>query len=131
MEKTPNVLIKEALQQAIAEINSGAHPTEALKKSAEYHDLNYEFVQRTGEALNTALAYHHFKTASDKAAIYPMADIPGVINDLYKDNEKTANHFKSEAFPSSDLFNPIPDLDKIFTRPAHKEAYMKIASAPV
>lgn len=130
MDKTPNILIKEALQQAVAEINNGVSPTEALKKSAEYHDLNYEFIQRTGEALNTALHYNHFKTAADQAADFPIADIKGVINFLYNENEKTANHFNTEAFPSSDLFNPIPDLDKIFNRPQYKEAYLKIASAP-
>lgn len=130
MDKLPNILIKEALQHAVAEINSGVNPTEALKKSAEYHDLNYEFIQRTGEALNTALYYSHFKTAADQAADFPIADIKSVINDLYKDNEKTANHFNSEAFPNADLFNPIPDLDKIFNRPQYKEAYLKIANAP-
>jgi len=130
MDKTPNILIKEALQQAVSEINSGLTPTDALKKTAEYYDLNYEFIQRTGEALNTALHLNHFKHASDKAAEFPIADIKGVINDLYKENEKTANHTQSEYFPSAQLFNPIPDLDKIFTRPLHKEAYLKIANAP-
>jgi len=130
MDKQPNILIKEALQQAVQEINNGITPTEALKKAAEYYDLNHNFIQRTGEALNTALHYHHFKTASDKAAEFPLADINKVVNDLYNENEKTANHQKSDFFPSNELFNPIPDLDKIFNRPQYKEAYLKITNAP-
>jgi hypothetical protein len=128
--ENPNLLIKEALQYSVNEINKGTNPTEALKKAAEYYDLKYDFIQRTGEGLNTALYYNHYKTASDKAAEFPLADIQGVIKELYNENEKTANHFNSEQFPPVELFNPIPDLDKIFTSPLHKEAYLKIADTP-
>lgn len=127
----PNILIKQALAYAIDEINNGVNPTDALKKSAEYCDLNYNYIQRVGEALNTALHYSHFKTAVDKAADFPMANITNVIKSLYDENEKTANHFKSEQFQNTELFNPIPDLDKIYTRPKYKEAYLKVANAPV
>jgi hypothetical protein len=126
----PNVLIKAASHYAVNEINDGKTPTEALKKAAEYYDLNYDYIQRVGEQLNVALHYNHYKTASDRTEEFLTADIPKVQNALYEDQEKTANHFISEQFSSSELFNPIPDLDKIFTNPKQKEAYMKIASAP-
>ena len=128
--KQPNILIKQALSYAANEVNGGLTPTEALKKTAEFYDLNYNYVQRVGEALNTALYQKHFKTASDQSSVFPIADISLVNDELYNENEKTANHFVSEQFPSSQLFNPIPDLDKIYTNPKYKEAYLKISSVP-
>lgn len=88
----PIKLVKHALDSSIALVKKGSAPTEALHKVAKELDLNKEYIQRTGEALNVALTYNHFKTGSNKADAFPIADIPKVIKDSFSESpvEKTA-----------------------------------------
>ena len=61
----PNILIKNAVFEAMSHIASGDTPTEALRKTAEAHDLNANYIQRVGEVMNVTLHHEHFKTAAD------------------------------------------------------------------
>jgi len=128
MPTEPNILIKTALNHAVQLINNGDNPTDALKKTADEYDLNYDYTHRVGEGLNVALHLNHFETSMDKAAEFPLADIPGVVENMYKVNEKTAAHDLAEQFPNPELYSNLPDFNQIYTNSLAKEAYVKIAS---
>jgi hypothetical protein len=96
----PLKLIKYALDSTIALINSGDTPTPALEKVARELDLNPNYIQRVGEALNVALHYNHFnKTAGDnRSSDFPVADIPIITKSIFGEVEKTAAQKHSEWF---------------------------------
>ncbi len=123
-----NALIKYALEEVISNIKNGDTPTEALKKTAEELDLNSNYIQRVGESLNVALTYKHFKTASDKAANFPIADIPGVICSMFGALDKKASSGKDTFFDNSFQKESI-DYNKIIGNPNYKKAYISIVSA--
>jgi hypothetical protein len=125
----PNILIKSALNDAVQKVNSGMSPTEALKKVAEELDLNPNYIQRTGEALNVALNYRHFKTASDRSTEFEIADIPKAIQEVFTFADKTASEKTSEAFSVSDANEHIFNYNRALSNPIYKRAFLEIAGA--
>lgn len=96
----PLKLIKYALDTSIALINQGSQPTSALEKTARELDLNPNYIQRVGEALNVALHYNHFNksAAANRADDFAVADIPTVTKTIFGEKEKTAAQKHSEWF---------------------------------
>ena len=125
----PNILIKTALNDAVQKVNSGMSPTEALKKVAAELDLNPNYIQRTGEALNVALHYKHFKTASDRSSEFEIADIPKVIKDVFTSSEKTAAEYISENFSSSEAHDTVFNYNRMLSNPVYKRAFLEINGA--
>lgn len=125
----PNILIKSALSDAVQKVNEGMTPSEALKKVAFDLDLNPNYIQRTGEALNVALHYKHFKTASDRSADFEIADIPKVIQDVFTVSEKTASEYVSEHFSGNESNDTVFNYNRILSNPVYKQAYLEIAQA--
>jgi hypothetical protein len=126
----PNILIKTALSEAVQQVNAGVSPTEALKKIAVDLDLNPNYMQRTGEALNVALHYKHFKTASDRSIDFEIADIPKAIEEVFSSNHKTAAEQTSEYFSSIDTNESVFNYNRILSNPVYKRAFIEISSAP-
>ena len=126
----PNILIKTALSEAVQQVNAGTSPTEALKKVAVDLDLNPNYMQRTGEALNVALHYKHFKTASDRSVDFEIADIPKAIEDVFSSTEKTAAQELSDHFGTIDTSEPVFNYNRMLSNPVYKRAFLEIASAP-
>jgi hypothetical protein len=126
----PNILIKTALTEAVQKVNAGMSPTEALKKVANDLDLNPNYMQRTGEALNVALHYKHFKTAADRSMEFEIADIPKAISDNFTLTEKTAAEHVAENFSVSDVNTPVFNYNRMLSNPHYKQAFMEIANAP-
>jgi Glu-tRNA(Gln) amidotransferase subunit E-like FAD-binding protein len=116
----PIKLVKYALDSTVALIAKGEHPTSALEKVARELELNTNYIQRTGEALNVALHYDHFKkvASADKAKEFPVADIPGVQKNIFGAKEKTLAQKKAEWFPKATL---DIDYNSYLTNPAFKE----------
>ena len=122
----PNILIKTALNDAVQKVNEGMSPTDALKKVANDLDLNPNYIQRTGEALNVALHYKHFKTASDRSSEFEIADIPAAIQEVFTVNEKTAAEYVSESFVGGDSNDTVFNYNRILSNPLYKRAFMEI-----
>lgn len=118
----PIKLVKHALDSSIALVKKGSAPTEALQKVAKELDLNKEYIQRTGEALNVALTYNHFKTGSNKAETFPIADIPSVIKSAFAE-EKVE---KKASVVQSDLHNI--NFNRRLTNPKIKLASGELVS---
>ena len=125
----PNALVKIALNEVISTINTGASPTSALKKVATELDLNPNYVHRVGEALNVALHYNHFKKAEDRAAQFDIADIPGVVETIFNNAEKTDLQKKSETFATSTGEDVTFNYNRILNNPKYKRAYLEISGA--
>lgn len=125
----PNILIKTALNEAVQKVNEGMTPTAALKKVANDLDLNPNYIQRTGEALNVALHYKHFKTASDRSAEFEIADIPQAIEETFTVNEKTAAEYVSEQFSTGEDNDTVFNYNRILSNPVYKRAFLEIAEA--
>jgi hypothetical protein len=125
----PNILVKTALNEAVQKVNEGMRPTEALKKVASDLDLNPNYIQRTGEALNVALHYKHFKTASDRSADFEIADIPKVIEDVFTLNDKTASERISEQFSTFDSNESVFNYNRMLSNPVYKQAFLEISGA--
>lgn len=121
----PLKIIKHALDSTIELINKGEKPTVALEKVARELDLNPNYIQRTGEALNVALFYGHMKTASDKAADFDMGDIQTVTKNIFGEVEKTDKQKIAEWFPkqAEDI-----DYNKLLTNPKFKKTAAEIAA---
>jgi len=115
----PLEIIKLALNSTIGLINKGSKPTDALEKVAREFDLNPNYIQRTGEALNVALFYGHMKTAADRATDFDTGDINTVITNIFGEKEKTAGQLKAEWFPE---VNEEVDYNKYLTNPEFKKA---------
>ena len=125
----PNILIKTALNEAVQKVNEGMTPTEALKKVANDLDLNPNYIQRTGEALNVALHYKHFKTASDRSTEFDIADIPKAIQDVFTVSEKTAAEYVSEQFSTGEDDDTVFNYNRMLSNPIYKKAFLEIAGA--
>jgi hypothetical protein len=125
----PNILIKTALDEAVQKVNAGMTPTEALKKVASDMDLNPNYIQRTGEALNVALHYNHFKTASDRSDEFEIADIPKAIQDSFTFNDKTAAESIAEQFSASDANETIFNYNRMLSNPVYKRAFLEVVGA--
>jgi hypothetical protein len=125
----PNILIKTALHEAVQKVNEGMTPTEALKKVASDLDLNPNFIQRTGEALNVALHYKHFKTASDRSHDFEIADIPQAVQENFTVKEKTAAEYVSENFPESPQNDTVFNYTRMLNNPVYKRAFLEISGA--
>ena len=122
----PNILVKTALNDAVQKVNEGLSPSAALKKVAEELDLNPNYIQRTGEALNVALHYKHFKTASDRSSDFDIADIPKVIEDVFSKPLKTASEYASEQFSTFDTNESVFNYARMYSNPLYKKAYLEI-----
>ena len=125
----PNILIKTALSDAVQLVNSGMSPTEALKKVANDLDLNPNYIQRTGEAMNVALHYKHFKSASDRSAEFDIADISKAIEDVFTSNEKTAAEYAAEHFSVGELNNHVFNYNRMLSNPLYKRAYLEVIAS--
>jgi hypothetical protein len=125
----PNILIKSALHEAVLKVNEGMSPTSALKKVANDLDLNPNYIQRTGEALNVALHYKHFKTASDRSAEFEIADIAKAIEDNFSHTEKTAAEYASEQFISDESSDTVFNYNRMLSNPQYKQAFLEISGA--
>ena len=125
----PNILIKSALSEAVQKINGGMAPTAALKKVASDFDLNPNYIQRTGEALNVALHYKHFKTASDRSTEFEIADIPKAIEEVFTVNEKTASEYVAENFGYNDSNETVFNYNRAISNPIYKRAFLEVIGA--
>ena len=125
----PNILIKSALSEAVQKINGGMSPTAALKKVASDFDLNPNYIQRTGEALNVALHYKHFKTASDRSDEFEIADIPKAIEEVFTVNEKTASEYITETFGNNDANETVFNYNRALSNPIYKRAFLEVVGA--
>ena len=125
----PNILIKSALNDAVQKVNEGMSPTDALKKVASDLDLNPNYIQRTGEALNVALHYRHFKTASDRSSEFEIADIPKAIEDVFTVSEKTAAEYNSEHFSDNASTETVFNYNRMLSNPVYKRAFLEISEA--
>jgi len=125
----PNILIKTALNDAVQHVNEGLAPTAALKKVANDLDLNPNYIQRVGEALNVALHYKHFKTASDRSAEFEIANIPQAVEDVFTSGEKTAAEYVSENFSNTDTHDTVFNYNRVLSNPVYKKAFLEISEA--
>lgn len=125
----PNILIKTALTDAVQHVNSGMAPTQALKKVANDLDLNPNYIQRTGEALNVALHYKHFKSASDRSAEFDIADISKAIEDTFTHTEKTAAEYAADHFSGGELTDHVFNYNRMLSNPMYKRAFLEIVSS--
>lgn len=125
----PNILIKTALSDAVQKVNEGLDPTTALKKVASDLDLNPNYIQRVGEALNVALHYKHFKTASDRSVEFDIADIPKAIEDTFTLTDKTASQYVSENFADSYADEYVFNYNRILSNPVYKRAFLELSGA--
>lgn len=125
----PNILVKTALNEAVQQVNMGRTPTQALSKVANDFDLNPNYTQRVGEALNVALHYKHFKTASDRSSEFEIADINKAIEENFGAAEKTAAEFISDYFPSNHAEAEVFNYNRILTNPLYKKAFLEISNA--
>lgn len=121
MDQAQN-LVKTAVNATISEISKGKTPTDALKKVASDMKLNPNFIQRAGEAVNVALHMSHFKTAAakERAADFPIVDIPEVAKSALATPNKTLAEKKAAWFPT---VNDNPNFnrrlfDNTFTKTA-------------
>lgn len=64
----------------------GFEPTDALVKSAMDADLNPEMTRRAGEMLNIFLTHRFMKSASDKTASFPTADLGDVLRKAFTED---------------------------------------------
>ena len=119
----PIKIIKYALDSTIQLINKGEKASAALEKVAREMDLNPNYIQRTGEALNVALHYDHIKKAADKSTDFDVADIPGVTKTIFGDKEKTLAQKQAEWFPK---VTENIDYNKFLTNPLFKKAQAEI-----
>lgn len=120
MDQAQN-LVKTAVDATIKEIAKGKAPTEALTKVSQELGLNSNFIQRAGEAINVALTFSHFKTASDKSTDFPIVDIPAVTKNSMTSKEKTLAEKKASWFP---VVNDNPD----FVRNIFDPSFTKVAA---
>lgn len=125
----PNILIKSALSEAVQRVNEGLSPTAALSKVASEMDLNPNYIQRTGEALNVALHYKHFKTASDRSVDFEIADIPQVIEDVFSRTEKTSAEYASDNFSGNEAHETVFNYNRMLSNPIYKKAFLEINEA--
>jgi len=125
----PNILIKTALQDAVQKVNEGMSPTAALQKVSSDLDLNPNFIQRTGEALNVALHYKHFKTASDRSTDFEIADIPSVIQKNFSLSEKSAAETVASLFPEPTQNDTVFNYTRMLNNPQYKRAFLEISGA--
>lgn len=125
----PNILIKTALSDAVRHVNEGMTPTDALKKVANDLDLNPNYIQRTGEALNVALHYKHFKTASDRSSDFDIADIPKAVQETFTLTDKTAGQYEAEHFSVSDANTTVFNYNRAISNPVYKQAFLEISGA--
>jgi hypothetical protein len=124
----PNKLVKSALDSSVALIKKGTAPTEALEKVAREMDLNSNYIQRAGEALNVVLHYNHFKVAENKAENFPIADIQEVTKNIYGEKEKSAT------VKNAGWFKPqLQDINynKRLTSPKFKTASQNIRKTEI
>lgn len=119
----PQKLVNYALNSTVAHINKGSTPTAALEKVARDLDLNANFIQRTGEALNVSLHFNHFKTAADRASDFATADIPQVTRSIFGEKEASLSEKKAAWFPP---VNDVIDYNKILANPMYKKAAVEI-----
>lgn len=125
----PNILVKTALNEAVQQVNAGRTPTQALSKVANDFDLNPNYTQRVGEALNVALHYKHFKTASDRSSEFEIADIGKAIEENFSTSEKTAAEFISDHFSSNHSNAEVFNYNRILNNPLYKKAFLEISNA--
>jgi hypothetical protein len=125
----PNSLVKIALAEVVQKVNSGTKPTAALKKVATDLDLNPNYIHRVGEALNVALHYNHFKSASDRSSQFEIADIPATISDIFQGNDKAASEAGKDTFGAPNGSDEAFNYNRMLNNPKYKQAYMKIASS--
>lgn len=125
--QNPDALLKYAVEQAVMHINHDRlEPQAALTKVATDLQLNHNFIKRAAEALNVALTYNHMKTATDKAADFPIVDAKQVVEHIYGQKEKTASEFKADSFSSNQSSEVTPKFDRYLNDPRYKAAYAAI-----
>ena len=128
--ETPDALIKFAVQDIVALINSGENPQKATEKVAEQLQLNSNFIKRAAEAVNVALHYSHFKKhANDRASDFPIVDAELAAKNLLGGKEKTAGEFQSEQFSSFEV-QEAPNFARYLEDGPHKEAFEQIVNLP-
>jgi hypothetical protein len=125
----PNSLVKIALAEVVQKVNSGSNPTVALKKVATDLDLNPNYIHRVGEALNVALHYNHFKTASDRSSQFDIADIPTVVSSIFEGTEKTSSQYVADNFGKNEANDEVFNYNRAISNPKYKQAYLEISGA--
>ena len=124
---TPDELVKVAVQEIVASINTGVSPQESTTKVAKELSLNHNFIKRAAEAINVALHHHHFKSNPDaKADEFPTVDAQKVAEDIYGKKEKTAGVYESERFSAFQYPETSPKFARYLEDGPHKQAYEQI-----
>lgn len=121
----PLKLVKYALDSSISLVNKGEDPTVALEKVSRNLDLNRNYIQRTGELLNVALHYDHFrKHASERASEFPVADIVKVSSAIFGQVPETENEKKASWFVTAE---EDIDFESYLARPSFKKTAAQIS----
>ena len=83
--------LMDALHTAVGHFNEGSDPNTAVVKAAQEFDFNADQATRLVETFNTARTIYHYKSASDRASEFDIADPAAVIPAMFKEEpEKTA-----------------------------------------
>ncbi len=82
-----------ALEKAASLISTGLHPNEAIIKAAGDEKVPSGHIKLMVNAINTGTTNAHRTSKKDpleKAADFPLADVPAILNVLYPDKVKSA-----------------------------------------
>jgi len=85
--------IEGCLEDVVAAVEAGAHPTDAVEKSARATDLPPGHVALLARAYNTGATANlreAGKSAAERAADFPVADADEALARLYPDAPKNA-----------------------------------------
>jgi hypothetical protein len=97
-----------AVKQAADLVSDGSDPTDAVVKVARLRGFNENQVDLMTQAFNTGATLSHFKTATDRAETFPIANGERAREALFpKDAEAKA---AADREVSKILRQPIPDL---------------------
>lgn len=82
--------IHTAFRKAASYCTDGLHPNEALAAASKENGLNPEMTRRSGEMLNIYLTHQFMKTAADRTATFPTADLNTSIKLAFLQPESAA-----------------------------------------
>jgi len=107
-------------------VDADCHPTDALVKTAQELDLQPGFIRVAGSIYNSGAQVDQFqrgKTAADKLASMPLADIDKAIDHVYGEKPKSTPAARvkvaSDAFAPLQLHvDPLPEVPAVFFQKA-------------
>lgn len=124
MDKQSEQRLLDAVRDVSAHVESGCSPTEAVVKSAQYHNLGRDMVPLVVQAYNVGRTTYQQSTGDgilDKQADFPIAHLEDALSQLYPKNPVTPGQAKSATAVSS-LYDRAPDFV-----PAEHSSFEKVA----